>query len=180
MTGHTGIPLPPTAFAAAALLQRLAPKSTATLALRRVAAALLVAGSVSLMVGTLSAFRNHGTTMDPTAPEQTTVLVVAGTNSFSRNPMYVGLVGLFAAHASLRGSWQGWLPVAAFAATLDRFQIPHEEQALLEKFGADFENYCARRPRWLGKAKSQAGLSWQGRSAVRRTHFLPDPPKPPR
>lgn len=154
MTGHGGIPLPPTAFVAAALLQRLVPQSTASLPLRRTAAALIVAGSVSLMVGTFSAFRNHGTTIDPTAPEQTTVLVVSGPNGFSRNPMYLGMVGLLAAHAFLRGSWQAWLPIAAFAATLDRFQIPVEEQALLEKFGATFEDYCAHTPRWAGKAKS--------------------------
>lgn len=179
MAAHTGIPLPPTAFAAAAILQRLAPKATAKNAgppLRRSSAALLAAGSAALMVCTLGAFRSHGTTIDPTSPEQATVLVLDGPNKFSRNPMYVGMLGILAAHALLRGAWQAWLPVAAFAATLDRVQIPHEERALLEKFGAEFENYRARTPCWLGTPRAWRVLTGRRFRAARRTHSPPGLP----
>jgi protein-S-isoprenylcysteine O-methyltransferase Ste14 len=55
-------------------------------------------------------------------------------------------------------SWRtrsGWaavctvLPLAAFLAWMDRVQIPGEEVALSSRFGADFEAYAARVPRWL-------------------------------
>lgn len=150
MFGHDEIPLPPTALLAAGVLQRLAPKSAEALGLRRTAAAILAAGSTALLSSTIAVFRDHRTTVDPTAPEDTRTLVTSGANKVSRNPMYLGMVGLLAAHATWRGSWQAWLPVAAFAATMDRFQIPSEERALRGTFGRDYDDYNARTPRWMG------------------------------
>ena len=78
------------------------------------------------------------------------MLVTTGSNSMSRNPMYVGLTGLLVAHALGHGSWKALLPAAAFVAVIDRVQIEAEESALVEKFGADYEAYRAATPRWLG------------------------------
>lgn len=153
MSGHNEIPLPPAALVAAGVLQRLAPKSAPAPALRRAAAATVAAGSAALLFGTLRAFRSRGTTFDPTAPEQSSTLVTSGANQFSRNPMYLAMVGLLAAHATLRGSWQAWLPAAAFTVAIDRLQIPREERALREKFGTEFARYCAGTPRWLGRVR---------------------------
>ncbi|AIY01519.1 hypothetical protein ART_1920 [Arthrobacter sp. PAMC 25486] len=154
MLGHDEIPLPPTVLLAAGVLQRLAPTSTKALPLRHTAAAILAAGSAALLLGTFGVFRDHKTTVDPTAPEEARALVTSGANKVSRNPMYMGMVGLLAAHATWRGSWQAWLPAAAFAATLDRFQIPREERALRGTFGKDYEDYCARTPRWIGRVRN--------------------------
>ncbi|MBP2413513.1 protein-S-isoprenylcysteine O-methyltransferase Ste14 [Arthrobacter stackebrandtii] len=156
MLGHDEIPLPPTAVLAAALLQRLAPETATAVPQRRAGAALLAAGSGALLMGTLAAFRGEGTTVDPTAPQQSSTLVTAGANRFTRNPMYLGMAGLLAAHAAWRGSWQAWLPVAAFVATMDRFQIPREERALQERFGRSYTDYCSAVPRWLGPGKTKA------------------------
>lgn len=150
MLGHDEIPLPPTALLAATLLQRLTPTSTKAVPLRRAAAALMAAGSGALLLGTLAAFKGKGTTVDPTAPHRSSALVTTGANRFTRNPMYLGMAGLLAAHASWRGSWQAWLPVAAFTAAIDRLQIPREERALREKFGSSYDDYCSAVPRWLG------------------------------
>ncbi len=65
--------------------------------------------------------------------------------------MYVGLAGLLVANAVRLGSWNALLPVAAFALVIDRVQIPAEESALIAKFGADYEDYRATVPRWLGR-----------------------------
>ena len=65
--------------------------------------------------------------------------------------MYVGLAGMLVANAVRLGSWQAFLPVAAFAVAIDRFQIAAEESALLANFGADYEDYRAAVPRWLGR-----------------------------
>jgi protein-S-isoprenylcysteine O-methyltransferase Ste14 len=94
-------------------------------------------------------FRRSGTTFDTIHPNKAAVLVTAGSNTVSRNPMYVGLTGLLLAHAVFRGSWGAVAPVAAFVAVIDRMQIPAEESALLAKFGPTYEAYRAATPRWL-------------------------------
>jgi protein-S-isoprenylcysteine O-methyltransferase Ste14 len=78
------------------------------------------------------------------------VLITTGSNSITRNPMYVGLTGLLVAHAIGHGSWKALLPAAAFVAVIDRVQIEAEESALVEKFGPDYEAYRAATPRWVG------------------------------
>lgn len=65
--------------------------------------------------------------------------------------MYVGLAGLLVANAVRLGSWMALLPVSAFTLVVDRLQIAAEESALLVNFGADYEAYRARVPRWLGR-----------------------------
>lgn len=96
-----------------------------------------------------SRFSRSGTTHDPFHPEEASVLVTAGANAISRNPMYVGMAGLLVAHAIWRGSWVALAPVAAFVAFIDRVQIQAEESALLEKFGPAYDAYRAATPRWL-------------------------------
>lgn len=39
--------------------------------------------------------------------------------------------------------------MVAFAALIDRRQIPLEEAALAETFGDDFNDYAEQVPRWL-------------------------------
>lgn len=107
--------------------------------------------SVALAGAADVAFQRRGTTIKPFDPGQASVLVTSGANAISRNPMYVGLTGLLLANAIRRGSWAALLPAAAFVAVIDRWQIKAEESALLAKFGADYEAYRARVPRWLGR-----------------------------
>jgi len=80
-------------------------------------------------------------------------LVVVGPYRFVRNPMYVaGIIALF--------GWILWSPslpliVAPFlffiAAHL--FVTGYEEPTLKKKFGAAYEGYCKRVPRWIPKFK---------------------------
>ena len=65
--------------------------------------------------------------------------------------MYVGLAGLLVANALRLESWKALLPVAAVALVIDRLQIAAEESALLANFGADYEAYRVKVPRWLGR-----------------------------
>ena len=105
--------------------------------------------SMSMAGAAASAFRRHGTTVEPFHPEQASFLVTTGPNAISRNPMYVGMAGLLVAHAIWRGSWVALSPVAAFVGFIDRVQIRAEESALLEKFGSEYAAYRAASPRWL-------------------------------
>src|SRR4051794_19730320 len=145
-------PSPPLLAIAAALTQsgltRGAPRPPASRAAAAVAVAIASAALASSAAGQ---FRRRGTTLEPFHPGQASVLVTTGANSVSRNPMYVGLAGLLVANALRLGSWGALLPVAAFTVAIDRLQIAAEESALLSKFGADYETYCAAVPRWLGR-----------------------------
>lgn len=154
MSKHQGFPVPPVAMGLAAVAQRLAPKGKKVRRLRRVAAAVLVAAAGTLMAATFAAYTKKRTTVDPTAPTSTTALVTAGTNSLSRNPMYVAMAGVLLAHALDRGSWRALLPVAGFVATVERFQIVKEERALHGLFGQAYLDYCNSTPRWLGLGRS--------------------------
>jgi protein-S-isoprenylcysteine O-methyltransferase Ste14 len=80
-------------------------------------------------------------------------LVAVGLYRFVRNPMYVaGLIGLF--------GWILWspslplivAPVLFFTAT-HLFVTLYEEPNLKKNFGASYEGYLKRVPRWIPKFK---------------------------
>ena len=106
------------------------------------------AGIVVALLGVL-AFRRANTTVDPRVPEQSASLVVRGVYRYSRNPMYVGfLLSLMAwAFYLMNAAALALLPL--FVLYMNRFQIVPEERFLLQKFGADYQAYCASVRRWL-------------------------------
>ena len=141
---------PPLLALAAGYGQRLLTKGAAPPRAAQVVAAVATgAASVGLLASAGLTFRSRETTVDPLRPERATSLVVSGPFKLTRNPMYVGMAGLLVAHAVLRGSPRAVLPVAAWVAVIDRVQIPPEERAMAKLFGADYEAYRSRVPRWL-------------------------------
>lgn len=108
---------------------------------------LVAAGAVG--IAGVRAFGHARTTVDPLQPGKASALVTSGIYRHTRNPMYVALaIGLLA--------WTAWLGhplsllgIVAFAAWMNRVQIPAEERALRALFGAEFERYCREVPRWL-------------------------------
>ncbi|MFG1351801.1 methyltransferase family protein [Xanthobacter autotrophicus] len=80
-------------------------------------------------------------------------LVTSGPFALSRNPIYLGntlvLLGLGLA------VFNPWLMAAALLAALatDRLAARREERHLAAKFGAAFEAYAARVPRWIGRPR---------------------------
>ena len=140
--------VPPWALAgAAAAVQRLLP-GRGTVPASRLAALPLVALSGWLGAGSLREFARARTTFHPSHPHRASALVTTGPNAVTRNPMYLGLAGLLAAHAVARRSPRAILPVALFVAAVDRWQVPAEERALAARF-EDFADYVARVPRWV-------------------------------
>lgn len=100
-------------------------------------------------------------------------LLRAGPYRFSRNPMYVSEVAI----------WAGWTllfadPLLAaltglFAVALNR-AARLEEATLAARFGADWREYAARTPRWIGTAdrrhsSSRSAPSSTGRSVHARS-----------
>ena len=105
-------------------------------------------GAVIALSGVAS-FRQHDTTVNPTRPETTTLIVTAGIYRFTRNPMYLGLAFVLAGWAVYLANIAAMALVPVFALYMTRFQIKPEERALMAKFGADFADYMATVRRWL-------------------------------
>ncbi len=144
------IHIPPPVMAALAFGVQvvLTRKSTATKA-SLLGATAVGATSAWLGLGSLVRFIKHRTTFDPATPDAT-YLVTSGPNRLTRNPMYLGLAGMLTSYAVWRRSPKALIPVALFVVAINRVQIPGEEAVLRERFGAEYESYVARTPRWLG------------------------------
>lgn len=145
--------VPPGGVAAAAAVAQiaLAPRARTT-RLSRALASVVTAGSGYLLSAAALRFAREKTTINPLDAASASKIVDTGPYRFTRNPMYVGMGGLLLAHAVSRRSVRGLLPLAAFVAVMDRGQIRTEERVLREKFGAAYEDYTRRVPRWLSLA----------------------------
>ena len=151
------LPPPPVLALAASLAQRaLSRGARPPTAVRALAAISIAMASGALSAAAAREFGRVGTTKDPMHPDRASTLVTTGANAVSRNPMYVGLVGVLVANAVRRGSWKALLPAVAFTLVVDRLQVATEESAMLATFGADYEAYRAAVPRWLGPASITA------------------------
>lgn len=140
---------PPLLGLAAGIAQHLLAPDRPAGATRKVAAAAIAAASLGLDASAMAAFRKQHTTVNPLDPTRASSMVSGGAFGITRNPMYVGMAGLLAAHAVRRGGWLTPLPIAAFVVAIDRLQIPAEEAAMERNFGAAYDDYRARVPRWL-------------------------------
>jgi protein-S-isoprenylcysteine O-methyltransferase Ste14 len=117
----------------------------------RVLGVILAAAGLAVAVAGVMAFRRQRTTVDPRFPERASALVADGVYRWTRNPMYVGFVGVALGAAAALGSPLALVGPALLAAYLDRVQIPAEERALRARFGAAFDAYARTVGRWLGR-----------------------------
>jgi protein-S-isoprenylcysteine O-methyltransferase Ste14 len=109
--------------------------------------ALLCAG-LGLIAWTVALFAGIGRgTLAPWDP--TSRLVVRGPYRHVRNPMISGVLAVLLGEAALFGSLEllAWFAVV-FAVNAVYFPLV-EEPGLRRRFGADYEEYAARVPRWL-------------------------------
>lgn len=108
--------------------------------------ALIVTG-VAVHIVASRRFRRAGGTPVPTEPP--TQLMREGLFGYSRNPIYLAdlviLLGIFA----LRGHLALSLYVLVAGVALHVWVVLHEESVLSARFGAAWDDYCARVPRWL-------------------------------
>lgn len=94
----------------------------------------------------------HGTPVPINPP---TELVVSGVYRFSRNPIYVGQVGILLSYFVFSGELTLLLYACAWAAVVQAFIVLVEEPDLRKKFGASYEDYCRTVPRWLGPRRGR-------------------------
>ena len=94
-------------------------------------------------------FKKAKTTVDPTTPEKTTSLVTSGIYRYSRNPMYLGLLGFLIAEVLLLGNLLGLALLPLYIMTMNKRFIKPEEIALESLFGQSFIDYKQKVRRWL-------------------------------
>jgi protein-S-isoprenylcysteine O-methyltransferase Ste14 len=106
---------------------------------------------VALIVLARREFARHGQPTDPGRP--TGKVVTTGVFSLSRNPLYLGCVGLVAGAAlALNALWVLALLVPAVVACHVVLIAP-EERYLAAKFGEEYRAYTASVHRWLGRRR---------------------------
>ena len=102
-------------------------------------------------------FRRAHTTVNPHKPEMATTLVTSGVYAWTRNPMYLGLSILLLGWAVKLGTFSPVLTALLFIPLIQHVQIRPEERALRVQFGKDYDQYCDRVHRWLGRIPSRPG-----------------------
>ncbi|GEL98370.1 methyltransferase family protein [Cellulomonas terrae] len=96
-------------------------------------------------------FRTHRTGLLP--GQETSAMIEKGPYRLSRNPLYVGLLVLYVGLALLAPTFWGLVlfPVAVLLVLWGA--IVPEERYLHDRFGAPYDDYRRRVPRWLGAVR---------------------------
>lgn len=131
------------------LLARASASMTVLVPARHIIAALLAALGIGVTLAGVVAFKRARTTVNPMTPEATSSIVRTGIYRWTRNPMYLGFLLLLCGWGMMLANGLALLVLPVFVLYLNRYQIAPEERALLIRFGAEYEAYCASVRRWL-------------------------------
>ena len=112
-----------------------------------------IGAGFSIDAAAIAAFARAKTTANPIRIERAQHLVTSGLYRFSRNPMYLGLIGSLTGWALLLGSVSPFFGIVVFERVLVMAQIGPEETALAAKFGNDYIQYTRRVRRWVGRSR---------------------------
>jgi protein-S-isoprenylcysteine O-methyltransferase Ste14 len=99
------------------------------------------------------ATRGRGT---PFVADSTQHLVVSGPLRFVRNPLYVAQVLVLGGSGLCFGSPSLLVLVLIWFVLLHLFVVRYEEPGLVRRFGAAYEEYCLRVPRWVPRLTNKA------------------------
>jgi protein-S-isoprenylcysteine O-methyltransferase Ste14 len=116
--------------------------------------ALIVAGVVLYLMCAFLGFalRGKGTPLPLDPPKK---LVVEGPYQVVRNPMYWSVGSVILGEAAIFHSRALAELAGVFAAGVILFVLLFEEPELRRKFGAEYEEYCRRVPRWLPRFRAK-------------------------
>ena len=107
---------------------------------------LIFAALANAMLAILS-LRRARTAVDPRHP--TTAIVASGPFRYTRNPLYLSLVGLFIGLSACMDSLTMLSFVIPFVLVLTHGVIVREEHYLAIKFGQEYRDYRNKVRRWL-------------------------------
>jgi protein-S-isoprenylcysteine O-methyltransferase Ste14 len=137
----------------AGILMGLAALATPSLgwayAIRVVVGPAFAAIGILIAVSGLVAFRRARTSASPMRPDKASSLVASGIYSYTRNPMYLGMLLVLIGWAAYLARPWALVVLPVFVIYMNRFQIGPEERVLQGIFGAEFEAYRRRVRRWL-------------------------------
>jgi protein-S-isoprenylcysteine O-methyltransferase Ste14 len=88
-----------------------------------------------------------------------TYLITTGPFAFVRNPLYVGNMFLYAGVGIMSNALFPWLIVVAVVWFYVQYSliVSGEEEYLAGRFGSDYEDYCARVPRFIPRLTPYRG-----------------------
>jgi protein-S-isoprenylcysteine O-methyltransferase Ste14 len=114
--------------------------------------ALFIGGTILIFLARRE-FARHGQHTDPGVP--TTNIVATGIFSFSRNPLYLGVVCILIGISLVFNLlWELVLLIPSLVGC-HYILIAPEEKYLIAKFGQEFRSYAATVPRWIGPIRRQ-------------------------
>jgi protein-S-isoprenylcysteine O-methyltransferase Ste14 len=113
----------------------------------RVIAVLLLAAGFGLIFWSMGLFWRAGTSPLPMRPA--TELVRTGPYRWSRNPMYLGMLLLYAGVALLFDVFWALMLTPVVPALVVWLVIRREERYLEEKFGGEYRRYKEQAGRWV-------------------------------
>lgn len=105
--------------------------------------------SLCLVIAGLLQLILHNTTINALHPDKTNVLLTGGCYRFSRNPVYLGFVGIQFSVALFLGSVVGLLVTPLLVVLITLLHIQFEEAGMARLFGEQWENYRRKTGRWL-------------------------------
>ncbi len=110
---------------------------------------LMILIGLTIMVIAVKTFKKNETTLNPLSPREASYLVTNGIFSYTRNPMYLGMIIILLGVTIYNGVYIGIIILPCFVLYLTEFQIKPEEEAMEELFSADYTDYLKRVRRWL-------------------------------
>ena len=110
---------------------------------------LMIFIGLTIIVIGVKTFNNSDTTINPLNPSEASHLVTEGVFSYTRNPMYLGMVIILLGVSIYIGVYIGIIILPCFIFYITEFQIKPEEKAMEEIFAGDYTDYLKRVRRWL-------------------------------
>ena len=92
----------------------------------------------------------HGTPAPVDPPKE---LVTTVFYRYIRNPMYVGIILILIGHFLWSGFWLLLAYASLVLVFMHLFVICYEEPTLKKRFGAAYDNYLKKVPRWIPRFK---------------------------
>ena len=94
-------------------------------------------------------FKEANTTINPIKPENASVLVSKGIFSYSRNPMYLGMLLIIIGFSIIHNLMAVLMIMPIWIIYITYLQIIPEEEVMEKIFKEDFINYCKETRRWI-------------------------------
>ena len=104
---------------------------------------------VLILITPIFKFIKSNTTIDPIRFKKVNKLITTGIYSYSRNPMYLGLLIIVISTSIFYLNIFSTTTPILFYCWINKFQIKREEIFLKEKFGNEFLSYIKKTRRWI-------------------------------